>query len=214
MATSSRLTSWRLSAVAVAVVLGAIAVWLATAWSSPGSRVAARGARAAAPPSAGVFSWLVPTVAPKTWTRATIASGGATLFYPPNFTRIPGDRGTVTAALRDSAGHYLGYLNVTPREGAERLAGWAAFRKTRSIDEGDTQVQVLAAGEHLRFANASGSCVIDDYHSRVGSHPYREIACIVAGSRSTSVLVAATLVSDWPTYGSVIERAASAFSEH
>jgi hypothetical protein len=213
MATSSGLNRRWTRALAAAGLLGAVVVSLAAGLGSPGSRVNARSTRAAGPRLTGAFSWLSPTAAPRTWTRATIASGGATLFYPSNWKQIPGDSGTVTAALRDTAGRYLGYLNVTPREGAERLAGWAAFRKARNIDEGDTQLRVLASGEHLRFANATGSCVIDDYRSRVGSHAYREIACIVAGRRFTSVLVAATLLSDWPTLGGVVERAASAFAE-
>ena len=212
MATSSRLTRRSMYAIVVAGLLGAIAVSLTAAWSSP-SRVSSRTTRAAGLRPADAFSWLVPTTTPRTWAGATIASGGATMFYPSNWKLIPGDSGTVTAALRDTAGRYLGYLNVTPREGAERLAGWAAFRKARNVDEGDTQVRVLASAEHLRFANASGSCVIDDYRSRVGSHAYREVACIVTGSRFTSVLVAATLLPDWPTLGRVVERSAAAFSE-
>jgi hypothetical protein len=163
--------------------------------------------------SGEAFSWLAPAPAPKTWTAATIASGGATLFYPANWRPIPGDRGTVTAALRDSRGLYRGYLNVTPRQGAEQLAGWAAFRTRRNTREGDRQTHALAAAEGLRFSHARGSCVIDDYLSRVGSHPYREVACIVAGSRFTSVFIGATLVRDWPTLGRVIERAASAVVE-
>jgi hypothetical protein len=133
---------------------------------------------------------------------------------PVELEAIPGDRGTVTAALRDSRGLYRGYLNVTPRQGAEPLAGWVAFRTRRNTGEGDKRTRVVAAPENLRFGGAREWCVIDDYLSKVGSHPYREVACIVAGHRYTSVFVGATHVRDWPTLGRVIERAASAFIEH
>ena len=209
---SNRMRRW-MTAAAAAGLLGAIVVPLTSARSSSGSRATAAGARTAEARVDGAFTWLVPAPAPRTWTSVTIASGGATLFYPPNWKPIPGDSGTVTAALRDSRGLYRGYLNVTPRQGAERLAGWAAFRTTRNMDEGDTRLRGLAATEDLRFAKGRGSCVIDDYLSRVGSHAYRELACIVAGRRYTNVLVGATLLSDWSTLGRVVERAASALIE-
>ncbi|MEO9121112.1 MAG: hypothetical protein ABI355_18770, partial [Solirubrobacteraceae bacterium] len=136
------------------------------------------------------------------------------LFYPADWKPIPGDRGTVTAALRDVTGRYRGYLNVTPRQGAEPLNNsWAAFRTRRNREEGDEHVHQLAAADGLRFRDARGSCVIDDYLSRVGTHPYREIACILTGRRHTSVLVAAALKPDWPAVGPTLESAASAFLE-
>jgi len=72
---------------------------------------------------------------------------------------------------------------------------------------------LLAAADRLGFRDADGRCVIDDYVSRVGSHPYREIACIVTGRRHTSILVAAALKPDWHTVAPVLERAASTFLE-
>ncbi len=199
---------------AAAGLLCVAAVPLASGVGSSSSRAAAGGTRTAEARLAGGFSWLVPTRAPRGWTSVTTESGGATLFYPSNWKPIPGDIGTVTRALRDGRGRYRGYLNVTPREGAERPTGWAAFRAARNRDEGDRRVRVLAAAENLHFAKARGSCVIDDYLSRVGSHSYREVACIVAGSRYSDVLVGATLLSDWSTLGHVVERAASVLLEH
>ena len=155
------------------------------------------------------FSWLDPAPAPAEWPHAITPRTAATLFYPPGWRAIPGDKGSVTRALRDSAGHYAGYLNVTPREGAEQLHGWAAFRTTRNREDGDGQVHQLTAAEGLRFRDARGSCVIDDYVSKVGSHPYREIACIVSGQRHTDVFIGAALRSDWRTLSPTLERAAS-----
>jgi hypothetical protein len=150
---------------------------------------------------------------PASWTSATISSGAATLAYPPGWKPIPGDAGTISVALRDRAGLYRGYLNVTPRQGSERLAGWAAFRTHRNTEDGDRGVRELSSSEHVAFMHARGSCVEDAYLSRVGAHPYRELACIVAGRRSTSVFVGATLVSDWGTLGPVVRRAAATLTE-
>jgi hypothetical protein len=115
----------------------------------------------------------------------------------------------VTVALRDSRGLYAGYLNVTPRQGAEQPHGWAAFRTNRNREDGDGRVIQVAAAEGLRFRNARASCVIDDYLSKVGSHPYREIACIVSGHRNTDVFIGAALRRDWKTLSGTLERAAS-----
>jgi hypothetical protein len=200
--------------VAGAVLLGAALVGLLSGLSSSSSsRVIKAGTRApAARPSNG-FSWLRPSAPPDGWVGAWIQSGAAMLFHPPGWRQIPGDKGTVSFALRDGAGRYRGYLNVTPRQGAERLAGWAAFRTNRNRGEGDRRVHEQAAAEGLRFANASGSCVIDDYLSRVGSNPYRELSCIVTGRRYTNVFVGAALRRDWSGLGPLIERAASALIE-
>ena len=194
----------------VALLAAAVVSLASTAWSSSGERGSTRGGQTGAAGQRGAFAWLRPASAPAGWVGATIASGGATLFYPSSWTPIPGDRGTVTASLRDGAGRYRGYLNLTPQQGAEQLAGWAAFRTRRNSADGDQRTRTVAAGEGLRFSGAHGSCVIDEYLSRVDSNPYREVACIVAGARFTNVFVGAALVSDWPSLGPVIERAASA----
>jgi hypothetical protein len=125
--------------------------------------------------------------------------------------QIPGDKGTVTRSIRDSHGLYVGYLNATPRQGTEQLHGWAGLRVGHNREEGDRQVRQLAAAEGLRFRNASGSCVIDDYLSRVGGNAYREIACLVSGHRDTDVFIGAALKRDWPALSVILERAASAF---
>jgi hypothetical protein len=200
------------AAIAAASLVGAaVILFLSGASSSSGSRVAKTGMRD--PPSNGEFSWLRPGPAPEGWGSATIESGGATLFHPPAWRVITGDKGTVSFSLRDRHGLYRGYLNVTPREGTERPTGWADFRTGRNRAEGDRLVRERAAGEGLRFADATGSCVVDDYLSRVGSNPYTELACIVEGRLYTNVFVGAALSRDWPRLGPVIERAASSLLE-
>jgi HAMP domain-containing protein len=199
-------------AISATALAGATAALL-TATASSTSRPVRSLARTGQQSAAAAFSRLVPRPAPSSWPAATIASGAATLHYPSGWRAVTGDSGTVSAALRDDGGAYYGYLNVTPREGVERLAGWASFRARRNVQEGDRDVRVLSAVEHVHFAAATGSCVIDDYRSRVGSHAYRELACIVAGGRATSVLIGAAPVQEWPATGPVIERAASALLE-
>jgi hypothetical protein len=171
-------------------------------------------ARTTAPPAPAPFAWLAPGPAPPGWPVASLHSGAATLAYPVGWRAATGDAGTVSVDTLGRRGEFRGYLNVTPQQGAEALRGWAAFRTARNREEGSSGVRVLAATEHLRFRAASGSCVIDDYRSRVGGHPYRELACIVAGRTATVVLIGAAPPADWATNGRLIERAASALTVH
>jgi hypothetical protein len=83
------------------------------------------------------------------------------------------------------------------------------LRTAHNREEGDKQVRQIAAHEGLRFRSARGSCVIDDYLSKIGGHPYREIACLVSGHRHTDVFIGAALKRDWSTLGGSLERAAS-----
>lgn len=192
-----------------AVLLALTAVPILLAACSSGVHVASGKAPPATTRAAIGFAWLRPSAAPRGWLRTTTATTQATLFYPRTWKSIPGDPGTVTVSLRDSHGLYAGYLNVTPRQGTERAHGWAAFRTNRNREEGDGHVRLVAAAEGLRFRSAQGSCVIDDYLSKVGSHPYREIACLVTGHRNTDVFIGAALQHDWRTLAGTLERAAS-----
>ena len=208
-ATSSR-RALRVFGSVAAAALAVVAISLLVGATGAGHAAPAAGRSA----GGGLgFAWLRPGSGPPGWARVSTPSGDATLFYPPTWRPIPGDRGTVTVALRDAAGNYHGYLNVTPRQGDERLSSWAAFRLGRNRDEGDTGVRALALAQRLRFRDAVGSCVTDDYRSRVGRHAYREVACLVAGRRSTEVFIGATLQRDWSALAPDIERAASSFVE-
>lgn len=196
---------------AAALGLAALPLLLSAGSSGARARVGIREAPVARPSSALVRFLAAP--APPGWQRAGTLGGQATLFYPPGWTRIPGDRGTVTRALRDENGLIVGYLNATPREGTERLHGWAAFRTGHNREDGDRRVRQIAAAEGLPFHDARGSCVIDDYLSRVGGHAYREIACLVRGRHSTGVFIGAALTRDWPVLSGPLERAMAAFTQ-
>jgi hypothetical protein len=137
---------------------------------------------------------------------------GAVLVYPATWRRLRGDLGTATAALLGAGGDpYIGYLNVTPRQGAEHEASWPGFRVAHNRAEGDVQVSLEASAHHLRFRTGAGSCVRDSYVTR--SHTrYVEIACLVTGPRATSVIVGASPPDRWSQTGPAIERAISTFS--
>jgi hypothetical protein len=132
------------------------------------------------------------------------------LAYPPGWRRIHSDPGTVSAALLGSHGGIRGYLNATPRQGAETLADWSHFRPAHNREEGDRQVVSEAAARGLRFPRGTGSCVIDHY-ATVSAH-YREIACLVRGARASTVVVGAATPRDWAKLGPQLERALASFS--
>jgi hypothetical protein len=155
------------------------------------------------------FAWVTPRPVPKGWSVVQVLTG-AQLAYPPGWAKTHGDPGTATAALIGARGRYLGYLNVTPRQGAEKLAGWASFRVSHNAEEGDRDVKRLAAGTGLRFLNGTGSCVEDSYTTSIGTR-YTEIACIVKGPSTTSVIVGATPPGSWTRISPVLERAIAAF---
>ncbi|HLX19922.1 MAG TPA: hypothetical protein VKR23_07200 [Gaiellaceae bacterium] len=174
------------------------------------SAFAVAGAASASPVPAA-FAWFKATAAPDTWKHASPPSGGAVMWYPPSLVRLKSDSASVSAAQKDTSGRILVYLNATPRQGAEQLATWAAFRIDHNRAE-DSRVRLHAQVTGLRFqAGARGSCVIDDYTTRTIVNHYEEIACFVQGRTSASVIVAAALQSDWARALPDLERAVSAF---
>lgn len=156
------------------------------------------------------FSWLSPGSAPAQWHTVSIPNGAA-FQYPPGWRRVHGDAGTATAILYGQDRRVLGYLNVTPRQGAETLSNWASFRTAHDADEGDRAVTRLQSGTGLRFRNGHGSCVRDSYTTNSGAH-YVELACIVAGQHATTVIVGASPPEAWPRMSPLIERSISAFT--
>jgi hypothetical protein len=105
---------------------------------------------------------------------------------------------------------YEAYLNVTPRQGAEQLPGFAAFRIERLGDE-DLAVHEIATAQSIAFSGAVGSCVNDDYRTRIGNNHYEELTCLVAGRHSQYVIVAAALFADWNHFAPLLRTALAAF---
>lgn len=156
----------------------------------------------------GAFAWLRPSAGPAQWPTARIPSG-ATMPYPPGWRPVAGDRGTATVARLSGPNDYVGYLNLTPRQGGETLAGWARFRIEHNADEGDRNVTPLAAATGQRFVDGTGTCVTDEYTTSTGTR-YIEIACLVAGRRGGVVIVGATPPQDWAHVAPSLERAITA----
>jgi uncharacterized membrane protein len=162
---------------------------------------------------AGLLNRLIPGAAPANWTRIAIPAGTALLSYPPSFTPVRSDPGTVSVAEGSGSAVYQGYLNITPRQGTEELHGFADFRLDRLGDE-DTQVHEIASSERVAFRAATGSCVNDDYRTRVGGNHYEEIACLVVGEHGDYVIVAAALFADWARLAPTLQMAVEAFDVH
>jgi hypothetical protein len=156
------------------------------------------------------FNWLRPGPPPAGWKVARLPAGSATLAYPPGWRAIHTDPGTASVALTDARHRIVGYLNATPRQGAETLANWARFRTAHIREEGSRRVRTDAAATGLQFRSGHGSCVMDDYRNGVTS--YREVACLVSGARATTVIVGAAPAGQWARRAHTIESAITSFA--
>jgi hypothetical protein len=158
------------------------------------------------------FGWFRPGPTPPGWARAGLTARQAVLTYPRYLQPLSSDRGTVSVGLLSPAGATLVYLNVTPRQGAETVRDWPAFRLSHLREDGDTAVRLVATSATLPFHGGNGRCVVDDYTTRVHSNHYREIACFVRGTRAASVLIAATPATTWARYGPLLERVVNGYA--
>jgi hypothetical protein len=155
---------------------------------------------------APAFRWLQPRPAPHDWKLARLPSGAATFAYPRSWRPIRTDPGTASVALIGVGRSIRGYLNATPRQGTETLANWPTFRVHHlREDDSSKDVRLIASAHGLRFRSGRGSCVIDSY--RTSRTRYREIACLVAGARTSSVIVGAAPSRTWAQQAATIERA-------
>jgi hypothetical protein len=157
------------------------------------------------------FGWLHPKTVPRGWRTLRLPGSAAGLSAPASWEPARSDAGTKTLVSRGPSGGIVGYLNATPRQGDENAANWASFRVAHNREEGDREERRLAAGRDLPFRSATGSCVIDSYLTSSGNR-YREIACLVTGHSSATVIVAAAPPSRWQAEHSLLQRAVSAFT--
>lgn len=149
--------------------------------------------------------------APASWHLLTLPDRGAVLAFPPSMHRVPGDRGTVSAAEFGHSGSYLLYLNATPKQGNETLRGWPEFRIDHVAEEEHTTPRQIAASHGVRFLGGTGSCVIDTYVTKVKANHFTEIACYVRGKSSSSVIIGAAPTADWAKASGPLMRAVAAF---
>jgi hypothetical protein len=169
------------------------------------------GSSAASRPAAA-FSWFHATPVPAGWHTIALPDRTAALAYPAIARLVPSDRGSVSAELADPrTGAVLLYLNATPQQGAETRSGWATFRIEHLLEDTSSSATELGHATGLRFTGGVGSCVLDTYVTRVKAHHYEEIACFVQGSRTGSVLIAASAASSWPRFQAVLEQAVAAY---
>jgi hypothetical protein len=187
-------------------VLAAIAVTAAIAIAVTAAAFALPGR-----PPGRAFPPLRPAAAPASWHHVALPNGTAVLSYPPSLRRLAGDTDAVSAARLGPGGAFQLYLNATPRQGAERLQGWAAFRLRLLRSDDAASARQDAAAEGVKFRGGTGSCVIDDYLTRIGGHHYQEIACLVQGRTSASVIVAAAPAAAWARARPLLLRAVAAY---
>lgn len=187
------------------LALGVLAAGCGAATHPPASS----GARN---PSAntGAFAWLRPGPPPAGWLTAGIPTG-AILAYPSGWRTAPGDPGSATVVLSGDGQHYLGYLNITPRQGDETVSNWGSFRAQHNAQEGARAVATFASARGLRFRTGTGACVQDGYTTTTGNR-FIELACLVQGKRAQTVIVGATTPQRWGQVGPLLERAISAFT--
>jgi hypothetical protein len=172
--------------------------------------VAAPGARARSATAPGAFEWFRPGPPPVGWPTATIRTGAA-IRYPPGWERIKSDPGTVSVAALAQNDRFIGYLNLTPQQGAETIGNWARFRVAHNADEHERDVTTVAAATGLHFGSARGSCIRDAYTTTTGAR-YIELACLVAGRHASVVVVGATPPAAWGRMAPLLERAISSVS--
>jgi hypothetical protein len=187
----------------LAAILTAIGIAIAA--------VASTAAGRAGGPARPGFPLLRPAAAPAGWARATLPDGTAVLAFPPSLQRVISDADAVSAAQLGPDGVYQLYLNATPRQGAENLAHWAAFRLRLQRSDDAASAHQLAAAGRIRFRGGTGSCVIDTYITRIGGHHFTEIACLVQGRTSASVIVAAAPAARWAQARPILFQAVAAY---
>ena len=191
----ARRGTYALAAIAAAAAIGIAVVAFAWPGGSPGP----------------AFASLVPAAAPTGWPHLTLPNRTAVLSYPPSLRPVAGDRDAVSAARLSPGGTYQLYLNATPRQGTENLRHWAAFRLSLLRSDDAASAHEVAAAQGVKFRGGTGSCVIDNYVTRIGGHHYEEIACLVQGQAGASVIVGAAPAATWTQARPLLLRAVAAY---
>jgi hypothetical protein len=187
--------------VVAATTVASLGVWGGTAAGS--ASVSAR---------TPAFRWLHSGGLPRGWKLARLPTGAASFAYPRTWRPIRTDPGTVSVALIGHAGSIRGYLNATPRQGTETPANWPSFRIRHLREEGAMDTRLIAGAQGLTFRSGRGSCVIDSYLTSRAR--YREIACLVKGARTSSVVVGAARSKTWAQQSETIQRAIASLRTH
>jgi hypothetical protein len=121
------------------------------------------------------------------------------------------DTGSVSAEIGAPNGDLQVYLNATPQQGDESQANWPQFRLENLTGEHAASATRTSSRDGMMFRGGTGSCVADSYVTSIGVHSYREIACLVAGARGSSVLVVATPTGSWDRYRPLLQQAVDSY---
>lgn len=201
--TSAGLRWTRLSA----GVLGALAAMVLGGCSSPAQDRTAELAPAGTTP----FAWFRAAPAPAGWKSMELPDGTGVLSIPPGAGPVDSDPGSLSATITAPNGDLQVYLNATPQQGDESQANWPQFRLDHLTGEHAASATRIASRDGMLFRGGTGSCVADTYVTRIGAHEYREIACLVAGTRGSSVLVVAAPAAAWDRYTPVLQQAVDSY---
>ncbi|MDQ0239101.1 hypothetical protein [Arthrobacter bambusae] len=185
----------------------AAAIIAVAACSSAGQSPGSRPEQSAEAP----FGWFTAAPAPAGWRTMDLPDGTGVLSVPADASPAESDPGSVSAAASSPTGELRIYFNATPRQGSESLDNWSTFRIDHLADENSSSPTKIAERSGMAFLGGTGSCVEDSYVTRVGNNQYREMACLVAGSKGISVLIVAAPADSWPLYGPVLEQAVDAY---
>jgi hypothetical protein len=166
---------------------------------------------AAAGPASSGFSWFKAGPAPTRWLAVELPDRTAVLAYPPTAAPVQSDPGTVAAETAGPDGQPVLYLNATPQQGSETTANWRSFRLAHLRSEHALSATLDSSAAGLAFRGGTGSCVADEYVTRIGAHHYREIACLVTGVRGGTVIVAATPAERWSAERGILEQAVDSY---
>ena len=193
-------------------LLGVTAVIVSSGCSSPNQTPVPSEQLAATTPSASApFPWFRAGPAPEGWTTMELPDGSAVLSIPPGATATESDAGSVSAVLTSPDGGLLMYLNATPQQGEESQANWPTFRLNHLTGENAASAIRISSRTAMMFRGGSGTCVADRYVTRIGTHQYREMACLVEGARGGSVLVVATPAEFWDRYTPLLEQVVDSY---
>jgi hypothetical protein len=187
--------------------LGLAAVMAAAGCSSAVQGPDSRTVQSAEAP----FAWFTAAPAPAGWKSMELPDGTGVLSVPPDASPAESDVGSVSAAITSSTGELRLYLNATPGEGSETLENWSTFRLDHLAEENSSSPTRITDRTSMAFRGGTGSCVEDSYVTHVGNNRYREIACLIGGSKGTSVLIVAAPADSWQLYRPVLEQAVNAY---
>jgi hypothetical protein len=141
----------------------------------------------------GPFAWLRPSAAPADWKIARLPSRKAQLAYPPRWGRYGPTRARFPRCCWDGTTASAATSTQRPSPAPRCSSTGPAFALPTTTKRA-TRRRSRRLGGRAAIRSGNGACVID--HCASTSARYKEIACIVRGTRATTVVVAAARPAD------------------